>query len=208
MANIAEKNFAFRRHGILFVISAPSGAGKSTLLERLRPNQDFVYSVSCTTREPRPGEAEGRDYFFLAKGEFQRRIAAGDFIEWAEVHGNYYGTLRQTVLSNLEAGVDVLIDIDVQGAKRIRNDGAAIRSVLADVFLLPLSMEELRRRLLKRGTETPEQISLRLANAATEMEAWPDYRYTMVSGSPEEDLRRFRAIMEAERHLSARLVLE
>jgi guanylate kinase len=198
----------FRRRGILFVVSAPSGAGKSTLLHALRPTADFVYSVSCTTRAPRTGEIEGEDYFFLTREEFERRLVARDFLEHAEVHGNVYGTLRARVLDQLEGGTDVLIDIDTQGAANIRaNGGPLIHDSLVDVFIMPPSIEELRRRLLKRGTETPEQIEIRLCNAACEMEAWRDYRYTIITGSVEEDLTKFRAIMRAERYLSRRLTL-
>ena len=198
----------FRRRGILFVLSAPSGAGKSTLLNALRQTPDFVYSVSCTTRAPRHGEIEGEDYFFLAKEEFERRIVAGAFIENASVHGNYYGTLREAVEQNLQAGIDVLVDIDVQGAGRIRRDSDDIRTALCDIFIMPPNLDELQRRLIKRGTESPEQIEVRLANAAREMEAWREYRYTIISGSIEEDLVKFRAIMRAERYLSRRLTLE
>lgn len=198
----------FRRRGILFVVSAPSGAGKSTLLNALRPTADFIYSVSCTTRAPRAAEVEGEDYQFLSREEFQRRIDAGQFLEFAEVHGNYYGTLRHKVLKHLEAGTDVLMDVDVQGAEYIRqNGGAEIADALVDVFIMPPGMEELRRRLLKRGTETAEQIEIRLRNASGEMQAWRAYRYTIITGSVEEDLTKFRAIMRAERYLSRRLTL-
>ena len=198
----------FHRRGILFVVSAPSGAGKSTLLNALRPGADFVYSVSCTTRPPRPGEIDGEDYHFLTAEDFARKLAAGEFLESAEVHGNHYGTQRAAVVEQLAAGVDVLIDIDVQGAQMIRTDASAdIRSSIADIFMMPPSLEELRHRLVKRGTETPEQIEIRLTNAATEMEAWRDYRYTLISGSVEEDLQKFRAIMRAERYLSRRMIL-
>ncbi len=198
----------FHRRGILFVVSAPSGAGKSTLLNALRPGADFVYSVSCTTRPPRPGEIDGEDYHFLTAEDFARKLAAGEFLESAEVHGNHYGTRRAAVVEQLAAGVDVLIDIDVQGAQMIRTDASAdIRSSIADIFMMPPSLEELRHRLVKRGTETPEQIEIRLTNAATEMEAWRDYRYTLISGSVEEDLQKFRAIMRAERYLSRRMIL-
>ncbi len=197
----------FRRLGILFVVSAPSGAGKSTLLNALRQTPDFVYSVSYTTRNPRPGEVSGEDYCFVTKEEFEQRLAGGEFLEHAEVHGNYYGTLRSTVVEQLHDGVDVLIDIDVQGARQIRADeNSAIRDAVADIFIMPPSLDELRRRLNKRGTETPDQIETRLHNAAAEMEAWHDYRYTIVSGSIEEDLQKFRAIMRAERYLSHRMV--
>jgi guanylate kinase len=198
----------FRRGGILFVVSAPSGAGKSTLLNALRQTPDFVYSVSYTTRAPRPGEVHGEDYSFVSMGEFQQRLAGGEFLEHAHVHENYYGTLRSAVIEHLLEGVDVLIDIDVQGAQQIRSDqNPAIREAVADIFIMPPSLDELRRRLNKRGTETPEQISIRLRNAAAEMEAWHDYRYTIISGSVEEDLQKFRSIMRAERYLSRRLVL-
>lgn len=198
----------FRRLGILFVVSAPSGAGKSTLLNALRQTPDFVYSVSYTTRQPRPGEVHGEDYHFVGMEEFQQRLAGGEFLEHAEVHGNYYGTLRSSVVEQLHDGVDVLIDIDVQGARTIRSDeNPAIRAAVADIFIMPPSLDELRRRLNKRGTETPEQIETRLHNAATEMEAWHDYRYTIISGSVEEDLQKFRAIMRAERYLSHRMIL-
>ena len=197
----------FRRRGILFVVSAPSGAGKSTLLNALRPGADFVYSVSCTTRVPRPGEIDGEDYHFLSAEDFARKLAAAEFLESAEVHGNHYGTLRAVVSEQLAAGVDVLIDIDVQGARQIRGDARTdIRASIADIFIMPPSLDELRHRLVKRGTETPEQIEVRLTNAATEMEAWRDYRYTLVSGSVEEDLQKFRAIMRAERYLSRRMI--
>ncbi len=198
----------FRRRGILFVVSAPSGAGKSTLLNALRPGADFVYSVSCTTRPPRPGEIDGEDYHFLSAEDFARKLEAGEFLESAEVHGNHYGTRRAAVIDQLAAGVDVLIDIDVQGARQIRSDASPeIRASIADIFIMPPSLEELGHRLVKRGTETPEQIEMRLRNAATEMEAWRDYRYTLISGSVEEDLQKFRAIMRAERYLSRRLIL-
>ncbi len=193
------------RQGILFVISAPSGAGKTTLCMALRQTPDFIYSVSCTTRPPRPGETEGEDYHFLSVEAFRTHVEAGDFLEHAEVHGNFYGTLRSNVLVHLHAGVDVLIDIDTKGASLIRaSSDESIQSSLADVFIMPLGMAELRRRLTKRGTETPEQIERRLANAASEMARWRDYRYTIISGSVEEDLAKFRAIMRAERYLSRR----
>jgi guanylate kinase len=198
----------FTRSGILFVVSAPSGAGKTTLCDALRQTPDFVYSVSCTTRAPRAGENDGEDYHFLSEAEFLERIKAGEFLEHAEVHGRYYGTLRQPILSNLDSGVDVLIDIDIQGAAAIRTvDDEFIRRALCDVFIMPPDLDELRRRLTKRGTETTEQIELRLMNAAREMELWRDYRYTIISKSMEEDLQKFRHIMGAERYLSRRLVL-
>jgi guanylate kinase len=200
-------NKQFTRYGILFVISAPSGAGKTTLVEALRQTPNFVYSVSCTTRAPRAGEIENEDYQFLSDRDFRARVAAGDFLEHAQVHGDFYGTLRGPLITNLKNGIDVLIDIDTQGAETIRNCGdPIIREALADVFIMPPDLEELRRRLLKRGTETPEQIESRLKTAAREMELWRDYRYTIISKSMEEDLQKFRHIMGAEGFLSRRLI--
>ena len=198
----------FTRSGILFVVSAPSGAGKTTLCDALRQTPDFVYSVSCTTREPRAGEIEGEDYHFLSEQEFLRQIEVGEFLEYAKVHDHYYGTLRGPIRANLDSGVDVLIDVDTQGAASIRNyEDTFVRDALCDVFIMPPDLDELRRRLTKRGTETEQQIDLRLQNAAREMELWKDYRYTIISKSMEEDLLKFRHIMGAERYLSSRLVL-
>ena len=199
---------AFSRYGILFVVSAPSGAGKTTLCDALRQTPDFVYSVSCTTREPRAGEIEGEDYHFISEKEFLARAGAEEFLEHARVHGKYYGTLRDPVVSNLRQGGDVLIDIDTQGAASIRQfNDPFVRQALADVFIMPPDLEELRRRLTKRGTETEAQIELRLQTAAREMELWRDYRYTIISRSMEEDLQKFRQIMGAERILSRRLII-
>jgi guanylate kinase len=197
----------FSRHGILFVVSAPSGAGKTTLVERIRRTPNLFYSVSCTTRTPRAGEIDRQDYRFLSDADFRERVAKGDFVEHAQVHGDHYGTLREPIVTNLETGKDVLIDIDTQGAAVIRNCGdPLIQDALADVFIMPPDLEELRKRLLKRGTETAQQIDSRLATAAREMEHWRDYRYTIISGSVEEDLQRFRQIMETESYLSRRLI--
>jgi guanylate kinase len=198
----------FRRTGILFVISAPSGAGKTTLCTALRQKPDFVWSVSCTTRAPRPGEVDGEDYHFLHAEDFGSRLANGDFLEHAEVHGNHYGTLKGPVLENLRNGIDVLLDIDTHGAANIRAGGdPLILLALADVFLLPPDLGELRRRLLRRGTETPEQVEIRMRNAAREMECWRDYRYTIINGSMEENIEKFRAVMRAERYLSHRMTV-
>ena len=189
------------------MVSAPSGAGKTTLVERIRRTPNLFYSVSCTTRAPRAGEIDGQDYHFLSAADFRERIEKGDFLEHAQVHRDHYGTLREPVVTNLKSGKDVLIDIDTQGAAVVRNCGdPVIRDALADVFIMPPDLEELRKRLLKRGTETAEQIDSRLATAAREMEHWRDYRYTIISGSVEEDLQRFRQIMEAESYLSRRLI--
>ncbi|HZR77629.1 MAG TPA: guanylate kinase [Chthoniobacterales bacterium] len=197
----------FTRSGILFLLSAPSGAGKTTLVDALRETSEFVYSVSCTTRPARAGETDGQDYRFLSDEEFNAHVAAGEFLEHAVVHGHQYGTLLNPIAENLRHGRDVLIDIDTQGAANIRNlKDDFIRQSLADVFLMPPDVDELRRRLTKRGTETAEQIETRLSNAIREMESWPQYRYTIISRTTEEDLQKFRHIMNAERYLSRRLM--
>jgi len=190
---VSNPSLHLRRTGILFVISAPSGAGKTTLCTALRQKPDFVWSVSCTTRTPRPGEVDGEDYHFLSPEDFSARLGRGEFLEHAEVHGNHYGTLKG-------------LDIDTHGAANIRACGdALILQALADVFLLPPDLEELRRRLLRRGTETDDQVEVRMRNAAKEMECWRDYRYTIINGSMEENIEKFRAVMRAERYLSHRM---
>lgn len=202
----ANLPFHARRSGILFVVSAPSGAGKSTLLNGLRHFGDFVYSVSCTTRAPRPGEQDGIDYHFLSRIQFEEEIQRANLLEWAEVHGNFYGTRKDAIKNHLAAGTDVLVDVDVQGAHTIRECGdAEITDALVDVFLTPPSMEILTQRLLKRGTENAEQLALRLRNASLELERWREYKYLLLSGSAEEDQSRFRALMETERRRITRL---
>jgi guanylate kinase len=197
----------FSRYGILFVLSAPSGAGKTTLVDALRKTSEFIYSVSCTTRPARAGEVEGEDYRFLSEEEFSARTKAGEFLEHATVHEHRYGTLLKPIVENLMNGLDVLIDIDTQGAANIRrHKDEFVRNALADIFLMPPDVDELRRRLTKRGTETADQIETRLANAIREMESWPRYRYTIISRTTEEDLQKFRHIMNAERYLSRRLI--
>ncbi|MDE1171940.1 MAG: guanylate kinase [Verrucomicrobium sp.] len=204
-----EQEHIFRRHGILFVVSAPSGTGKSTLCDNLRHTPDFAYSVSCTTRKPRQGEVDGEDYHFLSREEFLAKVEAGEMLEYAEVHQNFYGTLRQTVMDHLSEGTDMLLDIDAYGAESIRRSAdPALRDALVDVFIMPPTFAELERRLRKRGTESEEEIRRRLHTGREEMERWREFKYTILSGSTEEDLTKFRAIMRAERYLSRRLTLD
>lgn len=194
------------RRGIIFVLSAPSGTGKSTLCQSLRQSADFQFIVSCTTRPPRSGERDGEDYWFIAEEEFRQRIDAGYFLEHAEVHGLRYGTPKDDVLRHIGEGRDVMLDIDVAGARQIRSlPDPAIRGALVDVFILPPSLDELERRLRKRGTETDEQIAVRMATARQEIPFWKEYGYTLVSESMEEDLNKMRAIIRAERYRTSRL---
>jgi guanylate kinase len=199
----------FTRSGILFVVSAPSGTGKTTLCTSVRQTPDLVYSVSCTTRPIRTGEKDGVDYFFLTPSEFAKKMKEGEMLETADVYGHLYGTPKGPVLEHLAAGRDVLLDIDVQGARQVRlNQDAKIKEALADIFIMPPDLEELKRRLEGRGTEDAQQIAKRIKAADAEMADWKSYRYTILSSSMEEDLIKFRAIIRAERYLSRRLNLQ
>jgi len=199
----------FRRSGIIFAVSAPSGAGKSTICANLKQTPDFKYSISCTTRPPRAGEEDGVDYHFLSEKEFAKRIAAGEFLEHAAFNGYRYGTLKTDTRQAIDAGTDLLLDIDVSGVNQLRTlPDKWIRDALVDIFIMPPTLAELERRLRKRDTESDEQIADRLEIARTEMRHWRDYRYTILSGTMEEDLQKFRAIIRAERYRSSRLTLE
>ena len=193
------------REGILCVVSGPSGCGKTTLCRTAAESEGMYYTVSCTTRSMRPGEEHGRDYFFLTDEDFVQRIADGGFLEHAEVHGRRYGTLRSEVIERLAAGQDVVMDLDVQGAAQLRaSTDPLIQHSLIDVFILTETVAALEARLAGRRSETPEQLSLRLENARTEMRHWTEYDYTITSRSREEDITAFRAIFEAERLRSRR----
>jgi guanylate kinase len=194
------------RSGILLLVSGPSGSGKSTLCRRLEEEGEVAFSVSCTTRDPRKGEVDGSDYYFLSREDFLGKVEAGDFIEHAEVHGNYYGTLRSEVVERLEKGVDVVMDIDVQGAAQVRaSEDVLIQKSLVDLFVMPPSEKELAARLTGRGTDSEEVISLRLRNAIEEMSHWAKYRYRLVSATHEEDYSRFKALLIGERMRVSRI---
>lgn len=178
------------------VISGPSGAGKSSFVKALlgRYPRDLVYSVSATTRPRRAHEVEGRDYFFLGRDEFQRRVDAGEFVEHAEVHGELYGTLKSQTEAVLRSGRNVLLDIDVQGGRSVRRiypDGVYI-------FVLPPSLTDLEERLRARGTDSEERIKLRLENARREIEIAREYDYAVVNDDLEDATRKVLAIIEAE----------
>ena len=194
------------RSGILYLVSGPSGSGKSTLCRRLAAEGEAEFSVSCTTRQPREGEACGREYHFISRESFATRVAEGQFIEHAEVHGNLYGTLRSEVIDRLAAGTDVVMDIDVQGAAQVRsNQDPIIRRALVDLFVMPPDEQELEARLRGRATDSEEVIALRLKNAIEEMSHWREYQYRLVSATREEDYQRFKALLLAERLRVARL---
>ena len=188
------------RTGILLVVSGPSGSGKTTLCRRLADAGEVRYSISCTTRAPRPSEENGKDYHFLSHEDFQERLTRGDFLEHATVHGNLYGSLKSEVISHLQAGRDVVMDIDVQGADQVRScQDPDIQRARVDLFVMPPSEAELRQRLTGRGTDSAETIALRMANALGEMQHWPAYTYRLVSSTREQDFASFQSLLTAER---------
>ncbi|MBM4144068.1 MAG: guanylate kinase [Lentisphaerae bacterium] len=198
------------RRQLLIVVSAPSGAGKTTLCDRLLEDfPEIVYSVSCTTREPRGSEVDGEDYFFLSEEDFDRRVAEGAFLEYAGVHARRYGTLREPVESALREGCHVLMDIDVQGAARIRRiaqaapEGDLIRRGFVDIFIRPPSLEALRERLAERGEDAAEVIEGRLAAAREEMAHMNEYRYVVVNEVLEDAYRELTEIVCAEMNRNA-----
>lgn len=194
------------RTGILLVVSGPSGSGKTTLCRRLADSGEAHYSISCTTRAPRSGEVDGRDYHFLTPDLFRDRLTTGEFLEHAEVHGNFYGSLRSEVLTHIVAGTDVVMDIDVQGADQVRAcPDPEIGKAFTDLFVMPPSESELRDRLSGRGTDTSEIIALRMTNALEEMRHWPRYAYRLLSCTREADYAAFLAIVTAERLRVSRL---
>ncbi len=188
------------RTGILLLVSGPSGSGKTTLCQRLADEKEVVYATSCTTRPPREGEQHGHDYYFLSREEFDSRVAAGEFLEHAEVHGNCYGTLKSEVSDRLSAGTDVVIDIDVQGADLIRLcEDADIQKALVTLFVMPHDEAELRSRLTGRGTDSEDVIALRMENALGEIKERGKYDYCLLSTTREEDYNQFKSLITAER---------
>ncbi len=185
------------RKGILFVISGPSGVGKGTLREKLMetPQDGLIYSISATTRKPRSGEVDGRDYFFLEVNDFESLITQEKLLEWALVYNNYYGTPKSFVIENLEKGIDVLLEIDIQGALKIKKlmpDGVF-------VFVLPPSVEELSKRLIERGKDSAQEIERRLACYDQEISNVSHYDYVVVNDYVSEATEKIGAIITAER---------
>ena len=179
--------------GRLFVISGPSGTGKGTICKELIKDDKIRLSVSMTTRNPREGEVHGVSYYFATKEEFLQKIEAGGFLEYAEVFGNYYGTPKMEVLELLDEGIDVLLEIDVQGALQIKE--VYPEAVL--VFILPPSMEELRIRLTGRGTETQEVVERRLGEAAKEISYVKHYDYAVINDDLEEAIDNVKSVIRA-----------
>lgn len=182
--------------GSIFIVSAPSGAGKTTLCKKIIDTVDGLkQSVSFTTRKPRKGEINGVDYSFISKGKFKKMIASGDFVEWAEVHGNLYGTSRKRLENILKSGSDVILDIDTQGAKQIRKScrGGVF------VFILPPSMKVLRERLENRGSNSKDDTERRLKRAVDEIRDYDKYDYVIVNDILKNSVRKLESIIITER---------
>lgn len=187
------------RKGLLILISGPSGTGKGTVCDLLRQKHpEISYSISATTRQPRPGEQDGVNYYFYTREKFREMIDQGQLLEWAEVYGNFYGTPKQKVLDRLEAGEDILLEIDTQGALNVMK----VMPEGLFIFLLPPSLEELAARLKGRGTETEESLHRRLGAAVDEIKLATKYRYVVVNDKVEDAQETIAKIIEAEHHRS------
>ncbi|MFQ5916911.1 MAG: guanylate kinase [Candidatus Binatia bacterium] len=185
-----------RGKGVIFILSAPSGAGKTTLTKRLvKIFPDIMLSISYTTRTPRSGEIPGLDYYFVPQKRFEMMRAKGDFAEWANVHGNFYGTPRRPLEQSIRSGKDVLLDIDVQGSKKVKS---RYRDAVS-IFLLPPSWQELERRLAGRGTDRRETIRQRLESARRELKEVKRYDYLIVNQKIQPTLELLKSIVRAER---------
>lgn len=191
--------------GTLFVVSGPSGVGKTSIISALMNKlENIVFSVSCTTRPPRPGEVDGVDYFFVSRDKFIEMREKGEFLEWAEVHGNLYGTPKKFVLENIEKGNRIILDIDVQGALQVkRNFDDAVF-----IFVAPPSYEVLKERLLKRGTENSQSMLKRLENAKWEMSKIVEFDYLIVNSDLEKSILAMKSIVIAESYRTMRILDE
>ncbi len=187
-----------KRRGLLIILSSPSGAGKSTLSRRLREwDPSIAFSVSATTRTPRDGEIDGRDYHFVSEASFQRDVANGDMLEHAHVFGNFYGSPRAPVQAAIDDGRDVLFDIDWQGAQQIQN--SALGPHTLSIFILPPSIGELHRRLENRGQDSAEVIAKRMRKSWDEISHWAEYGYVLVNDDLEATDQRLKSIVTAAR---------
>lgn len=189
------------RSGILFLLSGPAGSGKSTLLKAaLEEFDNLEFSISCTTRLAREEEVDGKEYHFLTEDEFQSKVDNDEFLEYANVHKWNYGTLKSSVKAALEKGTDVIMDIDVQGAQKVRGcQDEIISSALVDIFITTKNIAELESRLRGRGSEDDETFELRMETASSELKEWSHYAYCIISGTQQEDFRLLSSIINSER---------
>ncbi len=187
-----------QRRGLLVILSSPSGAGKSTLSRRLMAwDPTLKFSVSATTRAPRPGEVDGREYYFRSRAEFEDMVAAGEMLEHAEVFGNFYGSPKGPVVAAMGAGRDTLFDIDWQGGQQIRN--SVLGRDVVSIFILPPSIAELERRLTTRAQDAPEVIAARMEKSLAEISHWAEYDYVLVNSDLDAAEQELRTILTAER---------
>ena len=191
------------RKGLLIILSSPSGAGKSTLSKRVLENDsEVVFSVSATTRSPRKGEVDGREYYFKTRNEFENLIENNGMLEHAEVFGNFYGSPRAPVEAAIDAGKDVLFDVDWQGGQQIRN--SALQQSVVSIFILPPSIAVLRQRLIDRGQDSIEVVEKRMAQSRNEISHWAEYDYVLINDDLDRAESELRAIVAAERLRRAR----
>lgn len=191
----------FSSLGIALVVSGPSGTGKTTVCEKLlKQNKNLHFSISCTTREPRKGEVHGEDYYFISVEEFKKRVENDEFLEYAEVHDNYYGTLKTEVTDRLKRGEDVLVDIDVQGMRQLRKAARGndiLEKYTSYVFIAPPSYTELEQRLRNRATDSESVVNRRMLNARKELKAWNDYEYLIINDEVDLAVSRLQSIITA-----------
>ncbi len=186
------------RSGLLIILSSPSGAGKTTLSRRLLADDDAIsFSISATTRKPRPGELDGREYFFKTPEEFQKMVDRGEMLEHAEVFGNFYGTPKAPVEQAISQGQDVIFDVDWQGGQQIR--GSALGKFTVSIFILPPSIAELEARLEKRGQDSAEVVAGRMAKSRDEISHWAEYDYVLINENLDVCEEQLRDILSAER---------
>ena len=186
------------KKGLLIILSSPSGAGKSTLAQRIKSwDENCVFSISATTRKPRKGEQDGKDYYFISENEFHKKVSNSEMLEHAEVFGNLYGSPITPVLSSIDNGNDVLFDVDWQGSQQIKN--SRLSEFVLSIFILPPSIKELESRLKLRNQDSDEVISNRMAKSVEEISHWPEYDYVLVNDDIDETEEKLKTIINAER---------
>lgn len=200
----------FKRYGIILIISGPSGVGKSTICKQvLDEDPNISFSISCTTRAPRPGEKDGKDYYFISIENFKNLINENAFIEYAKVHGNYYGTLKSEVLRKINKGEDTLLDIDVQGAMNIKEFSGkdeVLKKCCEFIFITPPTFNELEERLKGRGTEDYDVVKNRLKDASAELSQWSQYEYLIINKDISLSVKYLKSIVETLRCKVKRMV--
>ena len=193
-----SNNQKVREKGLLIILSSPSGAGKSTLAQRIKSwDENCVFSISATTRKPRKGEQDGKDYYFISENEFHKKVSNSEMLEHAEVFGNLYGSPITPVLSSIDNGNDVLFDVDWQGSQQIKN--SRLGEFVLSIFILPPSIKELESRLKLRNQDSDEVILNRMAKSVEEISHWPEYDYVLVNDNIDETEEKLKTIINAER---------